>query len=268
MQNLREFGNALIVAFLSIGLTLGALSISLVEFIPEEAPAPTLTRIPSPFPITATHTLPPSATLLPGAASPTPTATFTVIATAQCNAPQGWLQILVQPGETLDSLATRYGISRDSLKTGNCLISDIILPGTYLSAPAVTTNTPVFCNKGAVGWSPSYKVIKGDTLYSIALRYYTTLTLLKNVNCLASDQIQAGEILWVPNVATRTVTFTSIPGIVLTYTSVPTLPLTETALPFTLTPIPSDTPVPTATATVTPIPTQTASPTAFPTNTP
>lgn len=266
MRSLREFGNALTVAFLSIGLTLGALSISLVEFIPEEAPAPTLTLISSPIPITATHTLPPSSTPLPGAASPTPTATFTVIATAQCNAPQGWLQILVQPGETLDSLATRYGISRDSLKTGNCLVSDVIIPGTYLFVPAVATRTPVFCNKGAVGWSPNYKVIKGDTLYSIALRYYTTLTLLRSVNCLVSDQIKAGETLWVPIVATRTTTHTSIPGIVVTYTSEPTLPLTETALPFTLTPLPSDTPVPSVTSTVTPIPTPTA--TAFPTNTP
>lgn len=39
MQGMRDFGNALIVAMLSIGLMIGALSISLVEFLPETVPA-------------------------------------------------------------------------------------------------------------------------------------------------------------------------------------------------------------------------------------
>ena len=75
MQSLRGFGSALTAAILSILLTLCALSISLVGFIPEEAPAPTLTQISSPVPVTATNTFPPTPTFITEAASPAPTAT-------------------------------------------------------------------------------------------------------------------------------------------------------------------------------------------------
>ena len=49
MGGMRDFGNALVAAILSIGLTLGALSISLVGFVPEEVPSPTPTLIFSPI---------------------------------------------------------------------------------------------------------------------------------------------------------------------------------------------------------------------------
>lgn len=268
MQSLRGFGNALTAALLSILLTLGALSISLVGFIPEEAPAPTLTQISPPIPVTATHTLPPTPTFIAEAASPAPSATNSAAAAAACPAPQGWIQITVQAGDTLESLAARYGTNRDILKSFNCLTSDTLLPGTVLLAPSNLTSTPRVCNKGAAGWSPNYILQPGDTLYSIALRYYVTPDLLKSVNCLSSDQVRAGDALWVPIVATRTPLATPIPGIIVTYTSAPTEPLTSTALPFTLTPIPTQTFIPTSASTVTPIPTPTASPTEFPTNTP
>ena len=35
---MRDFGNALVVSLISVGLMLGALSISLVEFVPEATP--------------------------------------------------------------------------------------------------------------------------------------------------------------------------------------------------------------------------------------
>ena len=268
MQSLRGFGNALTAAILSILLTLGALSISLVGFIPEEAPAPTLTQISSPVPVTATNTFPPTPTFITEAASPAPTATSSAAAAASCPVPQGWIQSVVQAGDTLESLAARYGTNRDILKSSNCLTSDTLIPNTVLHVPSNLTSTPRACNKGAVNWSPSYRLVHGDTLYSIALRYYTTLDLLRAVNCLSSDQVRTGDILWVPNINTRTPVATAIPGIAVTYTPAPTEPLTSTALPFTLTPIPTQTFIPTFTSTVPPIPTLTASPTEFPTNSP
>jgi len=87
---------------------------------------------------------------------------------------------------------------------------------------------------------------------------------LQKVNCKTTELIFTGEVLWVPNVATRTPYPTLLPGV--TASPYPTDPLTETALPFTLTVIPSNTPVPntsTPVPTFTAIPTLTASPTPF-----
>lgn len=267
---MRDFGSALVIALISIGLIIGALSISLVEFVPEATATATNILFPSPAPLTATSTLPP--TLIPtlGLESPTPTITPTFINSAtppsSCQPPFGWInQIIIQPGETLDILAARYRISKNELIRANCLLSDNLVAGTKLYVPPVRANTPVTCSQGAAGWVKNYVIKPGDTIYAIATNHYTTAGLLKSVNCRTSDLIYPGETIWVPNVATRTPNPTPLPGV--TVLPNPTDLLTETALPYTATTIPSNTPIP-ATATPipisTPIPTFTSSLTAFP----
>lgn len=262
MRGMRDFGNALVAALFSIGLTLGALSVSLVGFAPEETMPLVTAVIVSPMPLTATNTPLPTLTQAIAPDTQTPLPTNTVLAPVSCQPPTGWIPVTVFSGDTLDTLAFRYNTSRDVLKNGNCLVSESLIPNTVLFVPrVVATNTVAICNKGAVGWSPSYRIIPNDTLYSIALRYYTTLETLRRVNCLLGDQIKAGEILWVPNVATRTPSFTPQPGVVFTASPYLTEPLTQTVLPFTLTVAPTQTPIP---PTATPVPTQTASPTNLP----
>jgi LysM repeat protein len=258
MRGLRDLGNALVVALISIGLMLGALSISLVEFVPDAAPALTDSLFPSPEPITATPTFPPTFTPEPGLATFTALPTFTNIASS-CQPPAGWRQIVLQGSDNLDVIAARYRISKEQLRAANCLLSDSLVAGSVLFVPPAPTSTSASCSQGAAGWVKTYVVKPGDTFYAIATNHYTTASLMKKVNCRTSDIIYSGEVLWVPNVATRTPIPTPLPGS--TVTPYPTDPLTETALPFTATVIPSNTSVPhTATA----IPTSTASPTAFP----
>jgi LysM repeat protein len=265
----RALGNALIIALLSIGLTFGALSISLVEFVPETPPTATNAQFPSPAPITATPTFPPTLTPSVGLESPIPSATLTFTNTAtqpgSCPIPSGWRQTVIQIGETLDSIAARYRVGKAELSRANCLLSENLVSGTILSVPPVATNTPAICNQGAAGWVKTYIVKTGDTFYSIALNHNTSAGLLKSVNCRASDLVYTGETLWAPNVATRTPYPTSAPGV--TVTAQPTDPLTETALPFTVTVAPSDAPtlaIATPIPTITIAPTLTASPTVFP----
>ncbi|MBL8101942.1 MAG: LysM peptidoglycan-binding domain-containing protein [Anaerolineales bacterium] len=267
-QGLRDFGNALVIAMLSIGLMVGALSISLVEFVPEAAPTATNIVMPSPLPLTATPTIPPTLTPIPGLETPTlmvlPSST-NVLFQSTCLPPLGWGQIILQSNDTLDSLAVRYRVNRDDLKRGNCLVSDNLVAGKVLYVPPVATSTFQSCVQGAAGWVKSYTVRPGDTFYSIATNHYSTAGLLKNVNCRTSDIVYIGEVLWVPNVSTRTPFPTPQPGV--TVTPYPTDPLTETALPFTITVQPSNTPVPpsaTVAPTFTSMPTPTASLTAFP----
>jgi LysM repeat protein len=93
-------------------------------------------------------------------------------------------------------------------------------------------------------WVKNYTVQAGDTLYRIAINYYTTTADLQRANCKgASTAINVGELLWVPNVAPRTPPVTVIPSFP-SSTPLPTEPLTETALPFTSTPDPTGTPTP------------------------
>ncbi len=278
MQSLRGLGNALVVALISIGLMVGALSISLVEFVPQVTPTAQSLVIP-PTPLTATNTPIPTLTPTLGIESPTPSATLTSTITftppASCPPPSGWSQILIQAGETLDNIVARYRSSKDELRHANCLLTDSLVPGSMLYVPPVATNTVAACVPGASNWTKGYTVRSGDTIYSIALNYYTNASQLKNINCRPSDLIYAGEVLWVPNIATRTPYPTPLPGSTVTprptetdlpYT-ITVLPFTITVLPFTATVEPSRTPVPatpTAISTPTAIATQTASPTAFP----
>ena len=45
----------------------------------------------------------------------------------------------------------------------------------------------------------TYKVVSGDTLYSIALRYNTTIDAIKTLNNLQSNILSIGQILKIPN---------------------------------------------------------------------
>ena len=56
-MHLRGLGNALVVALISIGLMIGALSISLVEFVPQATPTATNSMFLSPAPLTVTPTI-------------------------------------------------------------------------------------------------------------------------------------------------------------------------------------------------------------------
>ncbi len=272
MQGVRQFGNALTIALLSVGLVLGGLSLAVVEYARPASPGPTEGLPPSPVPLTATATLPPLLESL----TPTGTSTGTPLPPSSCPIPSGWIGLIVQPGDTLDTLAVRYRTTSDVLRQGNCLLTSSLVvnaivyvpnvaPNTAVaSSTTVIFNTPVTCVPGATGWTRNYVVRPGDTLFHIATQYYTDTATLKRVNCHPGDQITPGELLWVPNRATRTPTSTPLSSV---NTPLPTQPLTATALPFTLTPEPTDTfppPTPTSSATSAPTPSVTAFPTATP----
>lgn len=256
MKHLRDIGNALLVAFVSIGLIMGALSISLVEFAPKTTPTATDSLFASPVPLTATSTVKPTLTPTLELNTSTPTITATSTNTppppASCQPPAGWFQITIQVGDTLDSIVTQYRVDKNQVSSANCLLSSNLIIGSKLYVPPAPTNAAAVCVRGAGGWVNSYIVQSGDSLYRIGYAHYTTLELMRRVNCRVSDTIFAGERLWVPNVATRT----PIPGA--TSTDYPTGIFTETPIPFT------ETVAPTNTSTNTPEPTFTVIPIVIP----
>lgn len=247
MQGRREFANALVIALISIGLIVGALSISLVEFAPQGTPTSSSDLIPSPPPVTVTETVPPTATATFSSQSPTPSlfvsSTTSSTPPANCQIPPGWGQITVSVSDSLELIAARYRVSSDDLRRANCLFSNTLVTGSKIYVPPVTPSTSAACVPGAAGWAKNYTVRAGENLYRIAVNHYSTLELMRKVNCRTGDTIFPGEVLWVPKVsATATPIATLIPGS--TVTPYPTDPLTETALPFTATFVPTHTPVP------------------------
>jgi spore germination protein YaaH len=87
-------------------------------------------------------------------------------------------------GDTLYSIANRYGTSVNAIKETNRLTSDILSVGQILAIPATNIQT--------------HTVVSGDTLYSIARRYNTTVTKIKEENALTTDILSIGQKLRIP----------------------------------------------------------------------
>jgi LysM repeat protein len=216
---------------------------------------------------------------------------------ASCAYPAGWLPVTIQSGQTLPGLALAYGVSAAALKTGNCMLTDSLLPGAFLyvppnatQAPRVLAPTPTVC-RTPYGWV-TYTVRPGDTLAGLGAAVGMTAWSLQTANCLPSAYIYSGQSLYLPYypqiyptatwgpTATYMVFATRTPTLVYT-TPAPTntWPPTLTASPtpwvtptvetptetVPLPPTATETPVPPPTATEPPPPT--ATPLPPPTNT-
>ena len=89
----------------------------------------------------------------------------------------------VTSGDTLYSIANRYGITVKELKELNNLTSDILSIGMILNVPSGLSN------------ASTYMVTSGDTLYGIAKKFNVTVGDLKSVNNLNSNMLSIGQKL-------------------------------------------------------------------------
>ncbi len=107
----------------------------------------------------------------------------------------------VKSGDTLYSIAGRYGITVDSLKNANGLTSNNLKIGQKLVIPPTGTSS---------GTSTSSYVVKsGDTLYGIASKYGVTVDALKSANGLSNNLLQIGQKLTIPGAGgSSTTTYT------------------------------------------------------------
>lgn len=98
----------------------------------------------------------------------------------------------VQPGENLNAIAARFGVTLEGLLAANDFTAGTtIRPGQVLNLPA--TGGPVT----PVG--RTYTVQRGDTLAAIATRFNTTVDALQAVNYLANlNRILPGQVLNIP----------------------------------------------------------------------
>lgn len=95
----------------------------------------------------------------------------------------------VKSGDSLWSISKKFGITVDKLKNANNLSSNLLSVGQNLIIPG----------KEAQATSDEYVVKKGDTLYSIARKYNTSVDNLKSINNITTDSLANGQIIKLPS---------------------------------------------------------------------
>ncbi len=101
-----------------------------------------------------------------------------------------YLTYTVVQGDNLYAIARRYGLSEAELKAYNNLTSNLLQIGQVL-------RIPINSNLGNTT-TMRYTVQKGDSLYSIAKRFQTTVDAIKALNGLTNNLLQIGQELMIP----------------------------------------------------------------------
>ena len=104
-------------------------------------------------------------------------------------APAGSNYYTVKSGDSLWSISRKFGITVDELKSANNLSSNLLSVGQNLIIPGKETQTT----------GDEYVVKKGDTLYSIARKYNTSVDNLKSINNITTDSLAIGQIIKLPS---------------------------------------------------------------------
>ena len=96
------------------------------------------------------------------------------------------IEYVVKSGDSLYSIAKKYGITANELQQYNNLPSTLLSVGQVLKIP---TNES----------TRTYYVKRGDSLYSIAREFNTTVDAIRRANGLSSDILSIGQQLIIPS---------------------------------------------------------------------
>ncbi len=108
-----------------------------------------------------------------------------------------YINYTVKKGDNLYSIARNYNISVDTIKSDNGLSNNILSIGQNLKIRKDDSVEVLECY-GSDYVEPSnttYVVKKGDTLYSIARKYNTTVNDIKSKNKLTTNNLSIGQEL-------------------------------------------------------------------------
>ena len=100
----------------------------------------------------------------------------------------------VVAGDTLFSLASRYGTTVNEIKRLNNLTSDVLSIGQQLQIPITAVTPPL----PEIPQTLTYTVVGGDSLWSIAQRFNTTVEEIMRLNNLTSTNLSIGQQLQIP----------------------------------------------------------------------
>lgn len=110
---------------------------------------------------------------------------------------------IVKKGDSLYSIANKYNTTVEELKRINNLTSNILSIGQILKLPSDKASD-VENEENTI----SYTVQKGDSLYSIARKYDTTIDRIKDLNNLTTNLLSIGQVLLIPTDTNLETTYT------------------------------------------------------------
>ena len=110
---------------------------------------------------------------------------------------------IVKKGDSLYSIANKYNTTVDELKRINNLTSNILSIGQVLKLPSDKVSD-IEKEENTI----SYTVQKGDSLYSIARKYSTTIDKIKDLNNLTTNLLSIGQVLLIPTDTNLETTYT------------------------------------------------------------
>ena len=107
----------------------------------------------------------------------------------------------VVKGETLYSLARRYGVTVDDIKGANKALADGLKAGTRIKIPvAGEAKSQSAFNQKSASEGTTHKVAKRETLYSLAKKYGVTVEALQKANPeVVKGGLKAGQLLTIPS---------------------------------------------------------------------
>jgi membrane-bound lytic murein transglycosylase D len=128
--------------------------------------------------------------------------------------PSRWVH-RIRKGETIGSIASRYGVSSQEIRAWNHLGKRKIRPGKTLVIYGDPTDSRIASEEttssrkrkrgasssdddDAAAVSGTHRVRSGETIASIASRYKTTAAAIKNANHLRSNSVRVGQKLRIP----------------------------------------------------------------------
>lgn len=94
---------------------------------------------------------------------------------------------VVKSGDSLYSIAKKFGVSVDQLKTANNKTSNLLSIGEVLVIPSNNLSSNDY-----------YVVVPGDTLYGIARKFNTTVNAIREENNLNTTVLTVGMTLKIP----------------------------------------------------------------------
>ncbi|HLF19542.1 MAG TPA: LysM peptidoglycan-binding domain-containing protein, partial [Bacteroidota bacterium] len=124
-----------------------------------------------------------------------------------------WKEHVVQPGESLERISKKHGVSVTELKTWNNLRNGKIIPGQKLevySTPEervkiISSTSEAYVGprlpdeaREAASTALTHRVKLGETLYDIARKYGLDVKSLKFHNSLRNDRLLVGQTLKIP----------------------------------------------------------------------
>lgn len=119
-----------------------------------------------------------------------------------------YINYTVKKGDSLYSIAKQYNISADTIIKDNSLNNTTLQVGQNLKIRTNKDNVIEECFgndyvPNETNNTITYTVKKGDSLYSIANKYNTSITALKNINNLKTNTLQIGQVLKIPTTASN-----------------------------------------------------------------